>query len=90
MPYIIISLVNIKRIWNTQIQVLEPAAVSAIGMGEDLPSLCPSGLPPSLCPDNVGLRRAPAASEDIFTGKGGKRSVRDLLRQKEIAGMTGP
>ena len=71
-------------------QVLE-LAVSGIGIGEVLPSLCPRGLPPSRCPDDVdvGLKRAPA-SEDIFTGKGGKRSVRDLLRQNEMAGMTGP
>lgn len=69
----------IKKTIIIKTQVLELIG-SGIGMGEDLPSLCP---------DRVGLRRPPA-SEDIFIGKGGKRSVRDLLRQKEIAGMTGP
>ena len=61
-----------------------------MGIGEILLSLLkawPTGLPPFPCLVEVGLKRL---SGELLEGKGGKRSVSDLLRQKEIAGMTGP
>ena len=70
--------------------VLEPGVSDIMQL---FPSLllvvCPPGLPPfcCCCCSEVGLRMI---SGDVLRGKGGKRKVRDLLRQKEIAGMTGP